>query len=292
MQQPHCRKRRVPGVPGALAALLLAGMASPLQAQATGSDRWIIKSLPSIEVAATASRSAPGSSAASPTGFGANFGDGFIGAGYQRRARYTSRDDGSIATGFGLGNARDNIGAEITISSASTVRQGIGRNGSVSARLHRVVPRNLGLSIGVENAKSWGATDGGRSLFAVASRSVHFRKKEGDPFSTITVNVGAGNGRFRREDDVTARKQKFNPFASVGMRVAEPVGAIIDYTGQDLMLGLSIVPFKFVPLVISPTLADVTNSAGDGVRFTVGAGMGFKFGAIRNIFVPRPASPQ
>jgi hypothetical protein len=61
------------------------------------------------------------------------------------------------------------------------------------------------------------------------------------------------------------------------LRVAEPVNLIAEWTGQDLNLGVSIVPFREIPLVITPALADVTNNAGDGARFVLGIGYGFSF---------------
>lgn len=240
--------------------------------------------MPTIEVAATASRSAPGSSSSSPTGFGASYGDGFVGLGYQGRARYSPNNDGGVSVGFGLGNARDLVGAEIAVSSTSTLRRGFGTSGTISARLHRVVPRNVGLSVGVENATSWGGTDGGRSLFAVASRVIRVRAEEGGAFGSVTINAGVGNGRFRREADVQSHRQTFNPFASIGVRVAEPASVVADWTGQNLNLGVSLVPFRWIPLVISPNVADVFHTSGDGARFTLGAGVGFKFGGLRNIF--------
>ena len=55
-----------------------------------------------------------------------------------------------------------------------------------------------------------------------------------------------------------------------------PVSFITEWTGQDLALGLSIAPFKNIPLTITPALRDVAG-AGDGARFVVGTGMAFKF---------------
>jgi len=60
---------------------------------------------------------------------------------------------------------------------------------------------------------------------------------------------------------------------SVGVRVLSPLSLIADWTGQDLMLGASIVPFVRLPLFIAPAFADVTGSAGDGARFVLGVGM-------------------
>jgi hypothetical protein len=52
---------------------------------------------------------------------------------------------------------------------------------------------------------------------------------------------------------------------------------VADWTGQDLNLGVSLAPFPALPLVVTPALADLTGRAGDGARFTVGAGFGLRF---------------
>jgi hypothetical protein len=64
----------------------------------------------------------PGSSSGTPTAYGAEFGDVFFGAGYQRRARYSHLDDGDAYVGFGLGNPRDYFGIELNFTSFTTVR--------------------------------------------------------------------------------------------------------------------------------------------------------------------------
>jgi hypothetical protein len=67
-----------------------------------------------------------------------------------------------------------------------------------------------------------------------------------------------------------------NVFGSVGVRVARPVSAILEWTGQDLAAGVSIAPFDNFPLVITPAVRDITG-AGDGARFILGAGVALNF---------------
>ncbi|MBO1349159.1 MAG: hypothetical protein EBE86_018005 [Hormoscilla sp. GUM202] len=53
--------------------------------------------------------------------------------------------------------------------------------------------------------------------------------------------------------------------------------AIAEWTGQDLTVGISVVPFQNLPLVITPAVTDITGNAGDGSRFILGIGYGFSF---------------
>jgi hypothetical protein len=63
----------------------------------------------------------------------------------------------------------------------------------------------------------------------------------------------------------------------VGVRLAEPISFIADWTGQDLTIGTSIAPLRRIPVVITPAVADVTGNAGDGARFILGIGLGYTF---------------
>ena len=63
----------------------------------------------------------------------------------------------------------------------------------------------------------------------------------------------------------------------MGLRAIDRVSLIADWTGQDLNLGASIVPFRNLPLVITPAVADVTGNAGDGARFILGVGYAISY---------------
>ncbi len=241
----------------------------------------------SVEVAATASRIAPGSSAGSQSAYGPNFGDGFFGVGAQQPPS-GSRLDGSAVAGFGLLNARDYVGIEISVTSLSTVNEGFGQRGAFGFKVHRALPRSAAIAVGGENLAGWGGTDSPHTFYAVGSKVFRLREREGDPFGTITANLGVGNGRFRNDAVIPtpSNGSKVGGFGSLGIRVHEAVSVIADWPGQQLTLGASIVPVRFVPLVISPAFVDVTHRLSNNTRFQIGVGLGFKFTQIRNIFMP------
>jgi hypothetical protein len=244
---------------------------------------YILPLPPAVELAKTAYRRTPGSSSGTPTAYGAEFGDVFLDAGYQHRTRYTKglpwrqRCDGAVAGGFGLGNPRRTIGIESTITSYTTIRSGFFRVTSFSFKVHRALPWNLAIAGGWEDAIHGAGTDGGSSKYAVVTSYIRTREILGSPFSSITLSLGVGNERFQHEEAFYAGKHGVGAFGSVGVRVLRPVSLLADWTGQDLMLGASIVPFARFPLFITPSFADVTGSAGDGARFVLGVGMDFNF---------------
>lgn len=241
--------------------------------------------IPALPVALTPSTlgaaASPGSSSGSPTAFGADFGRFFVGASFQERTRFTESSDGSISAGFGLGNARKSVGLEVAVSVLDLSTRGgddaAFDRGSFSFKLHRVLPNNLAVAVGYENGVVWGFTDAGSSVYGVVSKIFPLQNSPSKPFSSLTVSAGLGSGRFRSEDDFNNDEGTVNVFGSVGLRVVERVSAIADWTGQDLTLGASFVPFRNIPIVVTPAVADITGNAGDGARFILGVGYSRSF---------------
>jgi hypothetical protein len=252
--------------------------------------QWLLPLPPDVEVTVpqqtqrvgSQRRVAPSSSILSPTAFTARSGQGFTGAGFQERTRFTNNSDGAISAGFGVGDPRKNIAFQTTITvldlfSNRDYDDGFMKRGSFSFKAGRVVANNWMVAVGIENAIVWGFTDAGTSVYGVASRTFNLKESTAEPLSRLTVSLGLGNGRFRTEDDFNNDKNTVNVFGSVGLRIAQPVSAIADWSGQDLSLGFSVVPLPNIPLVISPAFTDITGSAGDGVRFRVGVGYSYFF---------------
>lgn len=221
-------------------------------------------------------RAAPGNSLGSESAWGAGWGDFFAGVGYQSRGRFSSRPDGSASAGFGLGDPATYVGLEVGINSASTVHQTPGKNGSVSLKLHRHLPGMYGIAFGVENAASWGGTDGGSSTWGAVSHTFQFRENPEHFFGSLAWNLGVGNSRFLSQQNLAAGKGSVNVFGSAGVRLISRAALVGDWTGQDLDAGVSFVPLRRSPIVFSVSFADLTRHAGDGPRLIIGAGAGFR----------------
>jgi F0F1-type ATP synthase membrane subunit c/vacuolar-type H+-ATPase subunit K len=276
----------------ATAAVLCVGLAGAAHAQQdTLRQRYVLTPPVPLEgggvltaAAAQAARSAPALTVASPTAFGAAWGQAFVGAGFQARTRRapSGRDgmDGTAVAGFGIGDPFRLVGLEVAVTALGTV-ESFGRFGA-SFRVHRRLPGAAALAAGWENAIEGRGADGGSSLYAVASNGWTLAPSPRDPFSSVVVNLGVGSGRFLPEDRFRAGEDGVNVFASVSVRVAEPVSVVADWTGQDLALAASLAPLARVPLVVSAGLADVTGSAGDGARFILGVGFGFEIPGLGN----------
>lgn len=220
-------------------------------------------------------RASPSITIINPSGYGAAWGNAGIGFGYQERVRFVDADDGVIGLGFGLGNPQKNIGAQIGVSLVDVSAPF--QDGALNLKLHRRLPQDFSVALGVQGLATWGETDGGSSLYGVVTKRFRLRQDRTKPFSEIYTSLGVGGGQFRSEFNINDGNDNVGIFSSLAIRAVEPVGLITEWTGQDLTIGISIVPFRRLPVVIVPALTDITGEAGDGTRFILGAGYTFSF---------------
>lgn len=212
-----------------------------------------------------------------PTAYGADRFQGYAVFGYQERARNTDRSDGVLAFGVGVGDAQRYAGLEATAASYSTIRTGLFENYGISFKLHHLFPNDLAVAVGIENLILGGNPDPKySSVYGVVSKIFPLGQRTEDFTPYISTSVGFGGGRFRTVSDINRGRDNVNVFGSVGVRFAEPLTLIGEYN-QDLNLGLSIAPFRNIPLVITPAVADVTGRANNRPRFILGVGYGITF---------------
>lgn len=218
-------------------------------------------------------QASPNISVGVPFAYGLSWGSGGIGLGWQERTRYTKQPDGGVGMGIGLGNPDKSVGFDVGVSILDV--SDFARRGSLSFKINRALSDDLAVAVGVQNAIVWGSTDGGTSAYAAVTQTFHLRESPDKLFSSLTVNAGIGGGQFRSESDIKNNIESVGVFGSVALRVAEPVSAIAEWTGQDLTLGLSCVPFRDRPLTVTGALTDLTGTAGDGSRFLLKLGYSF-----------------
>jgi hypothetical protein len=230
----------------------------------------------SIPLPRTRAWTTPGMSAANPSGFGAEFGSVWAGASYQPRARYSTGQTGAAAVGFGLGDASRYVGLQVGINSFSTVSSGFGNRMGVDLHLHRTFGGVWGVAVGWESvAAPYSVTrDSGENQYVVGSRWLQFRDNPDAPFGLGMLSLGIGTGRYQSEADFHADAGRVGLFGSFGVRLAAPVSLVAEWTGQDLMLATSVTPLRNHDLAITAGFTEITGTAGDGARFTVGGSLG------------------
>lgn len=220
-------------------------------------------------------RGSPGITIINPSGYGASWGSAGIGFGIQQRARFVDEVDGVFGFGFGLGDPQKYIGIQIGVTLVDL--DNIFRDGTLNLKLHRRLPGDMSIAVGIQGFTTFGDTDGGSSGYGTITKKFTLKPDISHPFSELYTTVGVGGGQFRSESDINNDVESLGIFGSIAVRVIEPISAIAEWTGQDLTMGVSIVPFHNIPLVIVPAVTDITGTAGDGARFVFGAGYGFSF---------------
>jgi S-layer homology domain len=267
-------------------------------------------------VAATATSTFPVGGLGTPTAFGANWGDFFVGTGFQGETRPTiysnpfplgdarttpaqkakQTENFAYSVGFGLGDSRNFLGLETVATTYSRPKVGTTEassfeNGGISFKLHKLLGDNFAIAAGYENAVTFGSVPtsgqftspdsgvtGGRTGYGVASLILNPDPNMGF-FSNTTLSVGAGAGRFRSVGDIRANKDNINVFGSIGTRLFSNVSLVGDWNGQDLSVGLPItIPFGGgSAFQVTPAIVDIANPETGGSRFTVSGGLGFRF---------------
>jgi hypothetical protein len=244
-------------------------------------------------VATTGATAHPVNGLLTPTAFGANWGDVFLGLGYQatsRGALYFDPPqlgqrgvDGAAYVGFGIGDSRNFVGLETVAASFSTFQSGFLNKGTFSFKLHKQFGENFAIAGGYENAISWNQTpslglDGGTAGYGVASFVVNPDANMGF-FSNTTLSVGAGGGRFRSVGDIRNNKDSNGVFGSLGTRLSPNFSLVADWNGQDLAVGLPITIYlgDSTSVQVVPSMVDLVNKETSGSRFTLNGGLGFHF---------------
>lgn len=239
-----------------------------------------LAALEQIEVSPLAI-AAPGGGYYTPGAFGSAWGFGGVGVGLQRRSRYNTGADGAVGVSFGLGNPSHlglDVGVAILDLRPNTQgRGGFGQRGSFSFKLHRRVKPELAVAAGLENVLNWGGTDVPATGYAVVTRRFRLRPTNDEAFSRASISLGLGSGRFRSEHALATGGSPVGVFANASVSILPSASGFVEWTGQDMGAGITLVPLRSIPLIVTPAVTDLTGSAGDGARWVLGVGYGFHF---------------
>lgn len=253
---------------------LAATVALPASVRAQSRDSYLLP-VPSAEMlGAMMGRSQPGVSASSPVGFGPKQGDAFAGFGYQVKAPGTGESDGSLSVGGGFFDPSKVAGLEVVLTSLSTLRGGFGDRMAVAVKAHKII-RGWGVGVGLSNLQLRGETDSDASLYMAATRT--FSVRPGPYFSSGSFNVGFGTGSFRSAQNQIADEGVMGIFLSSSIQVNAWSSAIVDYNAGMMNLALSFAPLRKLPLVITPTMSDLTGEFGEKARLGLGAGLSWNY---------------
>lgn len=212
---------------------------------------------------------------ASPSAFGANWGDVFFGASAATAGKSRTQPDGSISMGFGLGNAQKQIGLELGYNIGSI--KNFAYNGTFDLKANRIVYAQGNTQIAA--AAGWKSfaqhvraeTVRPSSAYGVVTSYSLLKPNDTVNRMPISFSVGAGGGDFRTGNASTG------VFAGVGLQVHPQIGVGMGWSGVGLNLGASFVPISTIPLTINAVGADLTDTSFGGTVFVLSVGYGFNF---------------
>lgn len=202
-------------------------------------------------------RAIPGSYNSSPTAYGTAGGDLWFGAEYETVARFSeTRPDGNVSFGFGLFNASNIAGLEVSLTSLTTVN-GFGDQLVGNFKIHKLLGGDLGIAVGMEGIKlsDNDASDKLRdpSFYAAVNKGFKFEGRS--MFNEVTIGAGVGNGRFQDWEEYLAEEDGVGFFINSSIRANNWASFALDYVStNDLSLAARLQPPGELPLTISPTL--------------------------------------
>lgn len=218
-------------------------------------------------------RPAPGATFGVPSAYGAAWGEGYAHLTY---ANQEGDDDGSLGLGLGFGDPRDSIGVEVGVGIIS-LTDDFGDRGVVGFKVHRLLDSKTGVAVGWSNPIKWGVGEPDETIYAVLSRRFHLRPNNITNPLPLTATVGAGTGVFRSLGAIDADDNVPNVFGSLALQIVPQASVISSWTGNQLNIGASFVPFDY-PLVLSIGGTDMTdNRDNGGPNFVFSAGYLFDF---------------
>jgi hypothetical protein len=224
---------------------------------------------------------APGSSAGTPTGYGASWRQAFIGGGV-----YFPLDkgkvDGSLIFGFGVGDAVKSVGLEFDFNVISVGGQSFGgdfgESGAIGLKLHKYFTDGTAVALGWYNPIKWGdAGNDKETFYGVVTKAFDLQPNNEGNKLPLTLSVGIGTGDFSSLGALRRGDNSVNVFGSAGLRVASQVSLVSSWTGNALNMGASFTPFRKTPLVVNTIFTDVTSNFENGLGFAVNVGYIFEF---------------
>lgn len=215
----------------------------------------------------------PGLTFATPSAFGAGYGDAFVGASTSTSGKLRPDIDAAMTAGFGLGSS-NTLGLEVSYNLGSFKR--FGANGSFDLKAHRVVyaegTNQIGVAAGWNTFAQYG-NEGVVPSSLYGAVSSYSQLKPNDSFNKmpISATIGAGGGGFRQGNASTGI------FAGVGVQVHPQLGVGFGWSGVGVNAGLSYVPSPSIPLTIGLTGGDLASNSPGGSVLVLSVGYGFNF---------------
>ena len=234
---------------------------------------------------------APSLSISIPTGFSGNGLSLYGGISFVDRVRYSDLSDAAITVGVGGGDPEKYVGFSVSGTAYDVYGSSFGKSFGLHASISRMLTNSLSISLGANNILLSSDAENFQILSAYLAATKVLQLRQSKWFRWASLTLGVGNGAFNSEDktneivmtefDVPGVDEKnwenFGIFGGFSVAVLPRLNVIANWTGQDLDAGVSVVPFSKMGLVVSAAALDITENAGDGVRWGGNVGYTYQF---------------
>ncbi len=216
------------------------------------------------------------SSVTTPTAYGMGWRSIALGVSGQDGTQSTRKPFGEYAVGFGLGDP-DRLVALTTMMTLGGLNEVV-RDGNFNFQLSRNIVPGMAVAMGIENVAGWGGDkEVQKSKYLVASRSFKLDMFYGRPLGLIG-SLGVGNSRFVHDITPTSRDlHRYAPFAGLNIQVLPQASWVMDYVGETLNTGMTVIPFVKLPMVASLTFIDLTHRGGRRIPISGSIGYSITF---------------
>ncbi|TNF66329.1 MAG: hypothetical protein EP298_09265 [Gammaproteobacteria bacterium] len=208
----------------------------------------------------------PAFSLGAPVGLVPSWGVIFAGAGGLTNSPSSNDVDGSLAFGFGIGDAIKNVGGAISlgIGSVDPTDGGEFNRGNFGVSLGHFFTKTLtAISVGGLNLGGW--NDGGSDAMDPSFYGAITQILPNDYFPVI-LNLGVGNNSFYYLKSDQRPTTHVGVFGSAAVYILPQLSAIVDYTSGVTTAGVGIVPIAAWPISITLSVYDIFEYVPDHPR--------------------------
>ncbi|NJO85912.1 MAG: hypothetical protein HC818_04245, partial [Synechococcaceae cyanobacterium RM1_1_27] len=167
-----------------------------------------------------------------PTGYGTSFGTVFFAVGGVFEGRNQEDGVAGLGVGIGLGDPNQAVGVDLSYT-ITNLEEGFG---GANVKLHRNLYQGeavgVAAAVGLDDFFTTGDLDQDPSIYATTSIIFKTNPDINEFFSRLAFTLGAGNGRFRREEDILSDQDAIGFFGSGALRVTRSVSVITEWDGS------------------------------------------------------------
>lgn len=172
--------------------------------------------------------------------------------------------DFNLATYVGLGNPHKWVGIGISfnllgLSNDNGAKNNFGES-SIDFQLSRAITKYIHLGAGIFNAIQVNPTPINtlRTYYIQASGMLPIKADNKKSFSTLYLNIGLGNGKFqKRESFLGLENESVRVYGSAALQVLPRSNLIVEWSGAELAVAASIIPFKKLNFNFMTGLSDL-----------------------------------